>query len=470
MADNLKQGLAKEGSFVKSAASKVWAFFNSLKLTLFVLISLAAVSIIGTVVEQNQPIEKYIEAYGSAWTRIILTARFNDMYHSLWFLALLTALALNIIVCTIERFPSKWKSLLRQRPDDFDPSIIDRFSNVKTVNIEGNSDAAREKTLKAFKAKGFKTSLSGASGDFRLYAWKGTIGRFGSDMTHVSLILILLGAIIGNIYGYKDFAGIYVGGTITVPQADFMLRLDKFWIDYYETGQIRQYNSLLTVVEGDKEVMQKQIWVNEPLYYKGIRFYQSSYGTAWDRIEEAEIAFKKKGSQAPEPAILVKWGELARLPNTPYSIKLVGYTSDFIYDENTNTVGSRSGDPNNPAANLEVYRGDKLVARPWLFFKYPDSFTALPDTGDNLIFSAYRGTLYSGISINKDPGTNVVWLGTAIMGIGFFMAFFIYHRRVWVSIKNAGSASVVKFGGTINKNTLVFERELKDIVERLTKQ
>ncbi|MEK6531110.1 MAG: cytochrome c biogenesis protein ResB [Deltaproteobacteria bacterium] len=470
MSDNLKDGRAKDASIVKSFASKLWAFFNSLKLTLFVLISLATVSILGTVIEQNQPVEKYIEAYGSSWTRVILYMRVNDMYHSLWFLALLTMLSLNIIVCTIERFPPKWKSLLRQRPDNFDPSIIDRFSNARTVNVDGNADAVREKALKAFKARGFKTSLSGASGDYRLYAWKGTIGRFGSDFTHVSLILILLGAIIGNIYGYKDFSGIYVGGTITVPKADFMLRLDKFWIDYYETGQIRQYNSLLTVVEGDKEVMQKHIWVNEPLYYKGIRFYQSSYGVAWDKIEEAEIAFKKKAGKDPEPAILVKWGELARVPGTPYSVKLVGYTADFIYDEKTNTVGSRSGDANNPAANLEIYKADRLIARPWIFFKYPDAFPAIPETGDNFILTAYRGTMYSGISINKDPGTNVVWLGTAIMGVGFFLAFFVYHRRIWVSIRDSGGASVVKLGGTINKNTLVFEKELKDIVERLTKQ
>jgi cytochrome c biogenesis protein len=469
MTEKATSSVVEKADLKKWWKGRVWYFFNSLKLTLFVLISLALTSIIGTIIEQNQPVEHYIESYGTSWTRVIMALRFNDMYHASWFLALLALLGLNIIVCTFERFPPKWRSLLGHRPNDFDPSIVDRFSNARSVEVAMPGDAAREKALKVLKGMGYKAVSSGSGREWRVYAWRGIIGRFGSDLTHVSLIVIILGAIIGNIYGYKDFKGIYVGGDIQVPDADFSLRLDKFWIDYYDTGQIRQYNSLLTVTEAGRDVLQKHIWVNEPLYYKGIRFYQSSYGVAWDRIEEAEVAFKKKGRSGPEPGMIVKWNELAKISGTPYSIRLVGYTADFIYDEATNTVGSRSPDPNNPAINLELYKGETLISRPWIFFKYPGAFPAIPDSEDNIIFSAYRGLMYSGISINKDPGTNIVWLGTGIMGAGFFFAFFIYHRRVWVSIANSGGSTTVKIGGTINKNNLVFDKELKEFSERLKK-
>src|SRR3990172_7033643 len=80
--------------------SKVWSFFNSLKLTLFVLFSIAFLSIFGTVVEQNQPVENYLRAYGEGWTRFIMKVGLNDMYHSKWFLVFLLMLVLNIIVCT----------------------------------------------------------------------------------------------------------------------------------------------------------------------------------------------------------------------------------------------------------------------------------------------------------------------------------------------------------------------------------
>jgi cytochrome c biogenesis protein len=322
--------------------------------------------------------------------------------------------------------------------------------------------------LGAIKKKGYKVSSFDAKGGggYCIYAWKGIIGRFGSDMTHISLLLILLGAIIGSVYGYKDFRGIYVGGTLTVPQADFKLKLDKFWIEYYDTGQIRQYNSLLTVIEDGREVLTKQIWVNEPLYYKGIRFYQSSFGTAWDKIDNAKIALvNKDDGNRLGPEITINWDELTKLPDSPYSVKLIGYTADFAYDERTNQVFSKTAEPDNPAISIEVYEGDQLAATPWIFMNYPGIFPALPDSDDDLVFAGFTGVMYSGLSINKDPGTNVVWLGTGVMGIGFFLAFFVFHRRIWVYLSDSGSSVEVNIGGLINKNNYVLEKDINEIVE-----
>lgn len=444
--------------------NKLWYFFNSLKLTLFVLITLAIVSIFGTVIEQNQYAEFYATEYGEKWASVILKLDLNDMYHSYWFLALLAMLALNIIVCTFERFPPKWKSLLNHK-SDFDPSIVDRFSNNRVVNPADGLQAAKDRVEAALKFGKFKFETRQKGSEYIIYAWKGMMGRLGSDIVHISLLLILLGAIIGSLYGYKDFKTVYVGDTMTVPDADFELRLDKFWIDYYETGQIRQYNSNLTVVENGKDILTKQIWVNEPLYYKGIRFYQSSYGQAWNKVEEARIGFMKKGSGSSDTVVEVKWDQESQIPGTDYTVKVVGYVCDFAYDEKTNKIFAKSPEPENPALLVELYKGGTLIAKPWLFLKYPAVFPSIPNSEDNLVFEAYRTTMYSGISINKDPGTNVVWFGTAVMGIGFIFSFFVYHRRIWIRIKDNNGSVEVKAGGTINKNNLVFEKEIDEIAE-----
>ncbi len=467
MHEKVNGAAAGHKAWYKVVGSKVWYFFNSLKLTLTVLITLAVVSIIGTVIEQNKPIEDYITAYGARWTKVILYTNMNDMYHSVWFQALLGALVLNIIVCTLERFPPKWKSLLIHKPKGFEPRLVERLSNHQTFSLPDGLAAAKESVLKAFKKKRYKAiAFDAKGGGYCIYAWKGIIGRFGSDFTHISLLLILLGAIIGSAYGYKDFRAIYVGGTLRVPQADFTLKLDKFWIEYYDTGQIRQYNSLLTVIEDGKEVLTKQIWVNEPLYYKGIRFYQSSFGTAWDKIDSAKIALvRKDDGNKFGPEITIKWKELTRLPDSPYSVKLVGYTADFAYDERRSQVFSKSAEPENPAISIEVYEGDRLVATPWIFMNYPGLFPALPDSDDDLVFAGFVGVLYSGLSINKDPGTNVVWVGTGVMGFGFFLAFFVFHRRVWVHLHESENSVEIKIGGLINKNNYVLEKDMKEIVE-----
>ncbi len=448
--------------------SRVWSFLNSLKLTLFILITLAVVSIAGTVVQQNRPVDAYLAEYGEKWTQIILYLQLNDMYHSPWFLALLTLLVLNIVVCTIERFPPKWRSLLKAQ-DVTDLKFIDRLSNSEVLRAGEDRDRVREKLVAILGRRGYRVKVARTEENCSIYAWRGIIGRFGADVTHVSLIIILLGAIVGNFYGYTDFRALYVGGRMIVPEADFELRLDDFWIDYYDTGQIRQYNSMLTVIENGKEVFTKQIWVNEPLYYKGIRFYQASWGTAWDRVEVAQVALKRGDRDSIDDPVLIKWGELKKIPDSDYSVKVVGYVADFAFDEKTRTVFSKSAEARNPALRVEIYRNGELVSTPWLFLNYPGIFSTIPGTDDDIVFVGYKGMLFSGISINKDPGTNIVWAGTIVMGIGFYLAFFVYHRRVWVNIRDTGNSSEVRLGGMINKNQLAFEREFKELVEEIKK-
>jgi cytochrome c biogenesis protein len=75
--------------------------------------------------------------------------------------------------------------------------------------------------------------------------------------------------------------------------------------------------------------------------------------------------------------------------------------------------------------------------------------------------------MYSGISLNKDPGTNVVWLGALVMGLGFFLAFFVPHKRLWIYVSDTENAAEIKIGGFINKNQFALEKELNDIVKRL---
>lgn len=461
-------GGGKERSFLHAAGSNIWYFFNSLKLTLGVLITLALVSIIGTVIEQNQPVEQYLAAYGDRWTGIIFKTGLHNMYHSWWFLALLAMLALNIVVCTFERFPPKWKSLLNHIPDKFDPRLIDKLAHNKTVTVNASASTAVERMSKSLKKKGYCISQSGSGSESFIYAWRGRVGRLGSDFVHISLLLILLGAIIGSYSGFKSFDAVYVGDLMKVPTAEFKLRLDKFWIDYYDTGQVRQYNSMITIVEGGKEVLTKQIWVNEPLSYKGIRFYQSSYGMAWNKVEEAQIGVRKKGSEEVTDVFTIKWNEKANVPGTPYDVKLVGYTADYEYDKAKGIVTSKSAEPNNPAVMFEIYEGADMIGGALVFLNHPGLYPSLPESANaDLVFGGYKGIMYSGISINKDPGTNVVWAGSLVMGLGFYLAFFVYHRRVWVHVRQTDKSVEVKFGGMINKNTLALERELDDIADSI---
>lgn len=456
----------KQRTWYRSVISKVWYFFNSLKLTLAILLTLAAVSIIGTVVQQDQPLRSYVTEYGEMWANIILGAGFNDMYHTPWFTGLLVLLVLNILVCTIERFPPKWKVLLAGKPN-YNPGFIEKLSNSADFTLDEDLESVKGRVTSELKKKRYKFTDESQDGAHAFCAWKGKIGRFGSDFTHISLFLILAGAILGSVYGYKGFKVATVGSDFNSPHNDYKIKLDRFWIEYYDTGQIRQYNSILTVVEDGKDVLTKQIWVNEPLYYKGTRYYQSSWGTSWNKVKEAEVAYQVEGKDATEESVMLPWRVMMKLPGSIYSVKLVAYVADFAFDEDTKTVYSKGLEANNPAIMLKIYNNKKVVNEPWIFLNYPGLFKAIPDSKDDIVFTGYRGILFSGISVNNDPGTNVVWAGTIVMGFGFIFAFFIFHKRVWVNIKSTENGTRVRIGAMINKNNIAIEKDLEDLVSAI---
>jgi cytochrome c biogenesis protein len=454
--DNSKELTSAGKSFPK----KVLGFLSSLRLTLFILLTLAFVSIIGTVVQQGQSPEFYLMEYGERWVGIIDAFQLGDMYHSVWFTFILVMLVVNIIACTIERFPVKWRSLLRDR-ETIDTSIISKLKKNTALSSDRDKDSVSDSIEALLEKKKFTVRSKKTESGYSIYAWKGLIGRFGSDFTHISLLIILFGSIVGSYWGFKDFEGIFVGDTVEVEGADFSLRLDEFWIDYYDSGQIKQYNSNIVVIEEGKEVLKKQIWVNEPLFYKGIRFYQSSYGKAWDRVKKADFVLIKDEKPVSDYLTLMWDGDPEEFSDGLYSARMISYVSDFAFDQQTKEVFSRSGDVNNPAIQIEVYEDGEVISTPWLFFNYPAQFNSIPDSDYNIVLAGFTNIMYSGISINKDPGVNIVWVGTCIMGFGFYLAFFVYYRRYWLEITTIDGKTRIRVGAMMNKNLLLFDKEFK---------
>src|SRR5512145_2246071 len=193
---------------------KVWKFFTSLKLAITVIIILAVASIIGTVIEQNQPIEKYQKFYGEGTIRLLDSLGLFDMYHSWWFLLLLVLLTVNLLCCSLDRLPR----------------VVRTVRNPKTTLDEG-----LEKTLgltDRWKKKGAREALAASYGEamgrrfgkprvtengatVHLYAERGVVSRFGVYVTHLSIVIIFVGAIIGNVVGFKGYANIVEGQAIS---------------------------------------------------------------------------------------------------------------------------------------------------------------------------------------------------------------------------------------------------------------
>jgi len=92
-------------------ARELVEFFASIKLAMFLFLFIAVTATIGTVIQQNERPESYIQEYGENTYRWFLRLGFTDVYHTWWFTSLLGLLCINSLTCFHKRFPGVWRSM-----------------------------------------------------------------------------------------------------------------------------------------------------------------------------------------------------------------------------------------------------------------------------------------------------------------------------------------------------------------------
>lgn len=369
---------------MKTFLREIQGVFLSLKLTIFLLITIALVSIVGTLIPQQREVGEYIEHYGEALYQLFDLLGLLNVFGSWWFQLLLVLLMANLVACSLKRFP--------------------RLATLKSLT-------ARER-----------------------------LGRLGPHVTHFSLIIILVGSLIGNVWGFKAFVNIPQGESVNdvalknskrMVNLDFTVRCDRFNVSYYQGSQTpKEYLSDLTITENGREVVKKTIRVNDPLQYKGISFYQSSYGMTPPQPGEskAELEITPKGNGSKGYRILVAEGETKEIAGTGHRVQFAAFVPDFSLGEG-NRIYSKSDQPNNPAIQIKIYQNGKLSFDGWSFLRYPDFHGSRDDTY-RVKFLNYSGggKPYTGLMVVKDPGVWVVWTGFGLLVLGLFFSFYFRRR------------------------------------------
>jgi len=440
--------------------------FRSLKLTIFLLILLAILSIIGTVITQNAPSSDYIQRYGIKFYEVLNFFSLFDMYHSWWFSAILLLLVINLIACSLKRLLGVWRQIFRESDSkelvDSTLKILPYVEKIRDPNLKGTrfEEVIRSNLKKWFgHPERIETDSS-----ITLFSEKGRFSRLGVYITHLSIIIILIGGILGSLYGFKGHVEILEGETVDriflrikdeeVPRPiDFSMRCDDFNITYYDLKgpekHIKEYSSLLTILEDGKQVLQKTVIVNHPLHYKGLAFYQSNYGTVHDVTLGIQFHDKKK-----KEIVKAFEGGTVPIPNSETFIRILKYVPQV----------------HNFGEGVQV-----VLLKP---NQTPQTFWALKDypkfdqqRGDEffLTFEGVTSREYTGLQVTKDPGVWIVWGGSGLMIFGIIVSFFFSHQRVWVRISKNPDGEVVLAGST-NKNRIGFEKNFGELVNRVRKK
>jgi len=449
--------------YLQSYVNELWKFFISVKLSISLLLSLAATSIIGTVIPQNETPAEYVNAFGEFLYRLFGIFDFFDMYHSWWFQMLIILLLVNIIVCSIDRLSRTWKIIFVKNPQ----FNISRFRNLSSKKEFFKNESPQQLKIiyETIVTKGFGYSRTeDTEKGFCIFAEKWRWARLGVYVVHLSIILMLIGAFLGSNFGFEGFVNIPEGKGIknirisnsakTYP-LDFQLRCDDFNVTFYESGAPKEFRSSLTILENDKPVFQKNIIVNDPLRYKGINIFQSSYGllppeevTLKFTIQESGISYIKK--------LLI--GQQINIPEGLGTFGLKGFTKSA--DFRGHALGEAFIGVIEPANGKSI----EII----LPLRFP-SFDKMRKGEVLVSVEEYKEKYYTGLQVTKDPGVWVVYSGFIFMIVGCFITFFMSHQRICVEAVKSGKKTKIMIAGTSNKNKIGMENTIAGISKKLNR-
>lgn len=437
-------------------------FFRSVKLTIFLLILLAIVSIIGTVIKQNATSEEYIQRYGLALYNVLDFFNLFDMYHSWWFSAILLLLVLNLIACSLHRLPGVWRQVFRESGGkELNESVLKTLPYVERINLSSSKEIKKDEILSLLRKSFRKIQPTEGESFITLFAEKGRFSRLGVYITHFSILIILVGGILGSLFGYRGFVNILEGETVdyvvlrvkdnqVTKPIGFSIRCDDFRVTFYDLRRpeklVKEYISDLTILENGKEVLKKTIEVNHPLHYRGLAFYQSSYGT----IHNLAIRVRWKDGKG-DALLKVMEGETVPIPNSTALLRVLRYSHEV------HNFGE--------GAQVALLKPNQEPQAFWLLKDFPkfdeqrrDEFT--------LTLEEVIEREYTGLQVTKDPGVWVVWIGCGLMIIGLIVAFFFSHQRVWIRIPLKDKGEII-LAGSANKNRMGFEGRLNRLAKEI---
>lgn len=286
------------------------------------MLSIVAIaSIIGTVIKQSEPYNNYLIQFGQFWFPVFEQFDLYNIYQAFWFLIILLFLVVSTTLCVSRNTPKILKDI-KKFQSSLTPSSMKKFRNYYEFKTHKNL----EEISKIFMRQGFQIKKSNNLS--LVIAKKGTLQKLGYIFTHLAIIVISVGGLLdGNLlfkiqqtlgikevetrnlkfsevpsksqlnennFSYRatlmlneqeknDKALIRAKDGYLVQHLPFEIKLDKFYIEHYSTGQPKSFLSDIRIQHNGQEFL-KTISVNKPVSIDGVTIYQSDFQDGGSRL------------------------------------------------------------------------------------------------------------------------------------------------------------------------------------------
>nr|UAD88128.1 Cytochrome c biogenesis protein [Gracilaria tikvahiae] len=425
----------------------VWQTFKRLRnlsFSISLLLIIAIISIIGTVIEQNQSISYYQTTYPIKnqllnsiinW-KIILNLGLDHIYSNPCFIIILMIFFCSLLTCTFSnQLPSlrnarKWKFLQQAHKKN----NRSHFTKLEQISICNMIYSLYNNHYYIFHK------------ERSLYAYKGLAGRIAPIIVHFSIILTLIGSLIsllsgftaqeiipeGEIFHIKNT--IQSGFNSTLPD-NLIGKIKNFDITYNKDNSIKQFLSNIVLYNSQgKNINQKYIFVNSPLIFNGITFYQTDWSINSIRLKIGNSKIIQQPIKKNKINNQILWSCQLPINSTTHIILIVTKLNDqiSIYDTYKNLL-------------IYTTSNEKIVI-------------------NNTAVEILEIMTNTGIQIKTDPGIFITYTGFLTLMISIIISY-ISYSQVWVNsiIQN------IEIAGFTNRATLSFEEDLINIEEIYTK-
>jgi cytochrome c biogenesis protein len=502
---------------LRAAWKRLLSRLSSLPLAIADLAALAAMSAVGTVIEQGKSLDYYQETYpigapglaGLVNWRTITALHLDGVYASPAFLGACALLAACLAACTATR---QWPAARVARAWRFARTPEAAYAQAKTPGGGGQGSAGVAAALPAGRAADLGAALaargyqvfvqrgaggggeggegetsSSSSSPTCLYAFKGLAGKLGPIAVHASLLLTLAGTAVGALGGCRGQALAPVGtafppAAVLAPASPLarpppgargtLLRVDGFDVLYRDDGSVSQFVSDLSIIDdeggggsgdADRVLASGRISVNVPLRYRGLTVYQADYGIAALTVT------------APASPLSPAGGGPFKLPAAELSGGAAGVSgrawATFLPLPDSAAGGGSGGGggaaPPTPAPSTTP-RGVTLLARDFqtvVLYSADGSFAGVrrpgsgkPITVDGMEIVVGDVVGSTGLELKADPGVPTVYAGFAGLMVSTLVSY-LSHSQVW-AVEDAATGRLA-VGGRTNRAALGFKEELE---------
>jgi cytochrome c biogenesis protein len=449
---------------VDAVLEGLWHLLSSMRVALVLILVLAVLGVVGSLVIQAPPgvlsnpaakadwLNEVRPRYG-AWTGILDTLQVFQMFNSVLFRIIVAALVISLIACSVHRIPGMVRTATKPRVDVGD-GFFEHAPEHETIVVRQAPARTLSVLQDVLKRKRYRTLVTD-DGTVHLYADRFRWASFAGLVGHLSLVVILAGAIVGSTFGYRDPQFMVAeGATLPVAaEAGLSLQLIDFTDTYYTTtGAPQDYTSEVVLYKDGQEVARHTIRVNDPLRYGDTTFYQAFFGTtAVMTVKDAS------GKELVTEGVPLAWTVDGGRKGGTFSIPGTEYVGEV--------VGTAGG------ADPEIKPGQMQMS---LFKATSGEYVAgsvidqgKPTAIGDLSVTFNRESQFTGLSVARDPGVVLVWLGAILLFGGFVIRFMIPHKRLWAQVVARPSGGSVLRMATLGNRDAVLTTEFDNLVSNV---